>query len=50
MEQLWKGSLLTSSVVQVVSYNVVPASGLPPTVFSLRAPANGRVVIVSHTQ
>jgi len=44
------GTLLTSSAMRVVSYTVVPASGVPPTVFSLHAPANGRVVIVPHTR
>lgn len=43
-----KGSLLTSSTVRVVSYKVVPASAVPPTVFSLRAPAGARVIEAPH--
>ncbi len=45
-----KGALLTSSIVRVVIYALVPAASVPSTVFSLHAPANGRVVTVPHTR
>ncbi len=45
-----RGDILNSATLQVVRHEVVSSAAVPPTVFSLHAPANGRVVTAPHTR